>query len=60
MVEREYGQLRVLVANQLPQRAEAVSEIARSLGHEVVALELNVDQIAELTRREHPTDCRCG
>lgn len=54
MAEREYGQLRVLVANQLPRRAEAVSAIARSLGHEVVALELDVDQIAEVTRKEHP------
>ena len=54
MPEREYGQLRVLVANQLPVRAEAVSKIARSLGHEVVALELDVDKIAEVTRREHP------
>jgi response regulator NasT len=54
MAEREYGHLRVLVANQLAARAEAVSEIARSLGHEVVALELDVEQVAELTRREHP------
>ena len=54
MAEREYGQLRVLVANQLPQRAKAVSEIARSLGHEIVALELDVDQIAALTRKERP------
>jgi two-component system, response regulator / RNA-binding antiterminator len=52
--EREYGQLRVLVANQLPERAEAVSQIARSLGHEVVALELDVDRVGEVTRREHP------
>ncbi|HEX4324945.1 MAG TPA: hypothetical protein VHZ77_09985, partial [Gaiellaceae bacterium] len=54
MVDRDYGRLRVLVANQLAQRAETVSEIARSLGHEVVGLELNVDQVAELTRKEHP------
>lgn len=54
MAEREYGHLRVLVANQLPQRATAVSEIARSLGHEIVALELDVDVIAEVTRKEHP------
>jgi response regulator NasT len=52
--EREYGHLRVLVANQLPERAEAVSQIARSLGHEVVALELDVDKVGEITRREHP------
>ena len=54
MSEREYGQLRVLVANQLPERAEAVSQIARSLGHEVVALELDVDKVGAVTRREHP------
>jgi two-component system, response regulator / RNA-binding antiterminator len=52
--DRDYGHLRVLVANQLPERAEAVSQIARSLGHEVVALELDVDHVAERTRREHP------
>ena len=54
MREREYGHLRILVANQLTERAEMVSEIARSLGHEVVALELDVDHVAERTRTEHP------
>lgn len=54
MAERDYGHLRVLVANQLAQRAEAISEIARSLGHEVVGLELNVEQVTALTRKEHP------
>ena len=54
MAERDYGHLRVLVANQLAQRAEAISAIARSLGHEVVGLELNVEQVTELTRKEHP------
>jgi AmiR/NasT family two-component response regulator len=52
--ERDYGHLRILVANQLPKRAETISQIARSLGHEVVALELNVEQVAERTRTEHP------
>jgi AmiR/NasT family two-component response regulator len=54
MVDRDYGHLRVLVANQLAERAAALSEIARSLGHEIVALELDVDHVAELTRTEHP------
>jgi AmiR/NasT family two-component response regulator len=54
MPERDYGHLRILVANQLPARAEAVSEIARSLGHVVVALELDVDQVARRTRAEWP------
>jgi AmiR/NasT family two-component response regulator len=54
MSEREYGHLRILVANQLAERAETVSEIARSLGHEIVALELDVDHVAERTRIEHP------
>ena len=54
MAEREYGHLRILVANERAERAERVSDIARSLGHEVVALELNVDQVAERTRTEQP------
>jgi AmiR/NasT family two-component response regulator len=54
VAERDYGRLRILVANQLPERAEAVSEIARSLGHVVVALELDVDQVAQRTRAEWP------
>ena len=54
MAEREYGHLRVLVANQRAERAEAVSGIVRALGHEVVALELDVDLVAELTRTAHP------
>jgi response regulator NasT len=54
MSEREYGHLRILVANEIAERAEAVSRIARSLGHEVVARELDVDQIAEKTRTERP------
>jgi AmiR/NasT family two-component response regulator len=54
MSERDYGHLRVLVANQLAERATLVSQIARSLGHEVVALELDVEHVAERTRTEHP------
>jgi AmiR/NasT family two-component response regulator len=54
MPEREYGQLRILVGNERAERAETVSEIARSLGHEVVALELDVDRVAERTRTEDP------
>ena len=54
LAERDYGRLRVLVANQRAERARAVAEIARSLGHEVVGEELNVEQVAELTRKEHP------
>ena len=54
MPEREYGHLRILVANQLAERAETVSKIAGSLGHEVVALELDVNHVAERTRIEGP------
>ena len=54
MAERDYGHLRVLVANQRTERAKAVSDIARSLGHQVVGQELDVDHVAELTRKEHP------
>jgi AmiR/NasT family two-component response regulator len=60
LAERDYGHLRILVANQRAERAEAVSEIARSLGHEVVGQELNVEHVAELTRTEHPDVARVG
>jgi response regulator NasT len=54
MAQREYGHLRILVANEHARRAETVSQIARSLGHEVLQTQLDVDKVAEQTRIEHP------
>jgi hypothetical protein len=46
--------LRVLVANQRPQRLDYVTTIVASLGHEVIARSIEVEDVAELTARERP------
>ena len=49
-----YDHLRVLVANQLPQRLDHVTVIVASLGHEVIARSIEVDDVATITARERP------
>jgi AmiR/NasT family two-component response regulator len=46
--------LRVLVANQRPQRLDDVTAIVASLGHEVIARSIDVEDVASLTARERP------
>lgn len=46
--------LRVLIANEVPERLEMVSAIVASLGHDVIAREINVNDVGELTRAERP------
>ena len=46
--------LRVLVANQRPERLDNVTVIVASLGHEVIARSIDVADVAELTTRERP------
>jgi len=46
--------LRVLVANQRPDRLDYVTAIVASLGHEVIARSIEVEDVAELTARERP------
>ena len=46
--------LRVLIANQRPKRLDHVTTLVASLGHEVIARSIQVDDVAELTAREHP------
>ena len=50
----EHEHLRVLVANQRPQRLDHVTAVVASLGHEVIARSIDVDDVAELTARERP------
>lgn len=50
----EFHQLRILVANESPERLQAIFTVARELGHHVVASVLATDQVAEATAREHP------
>ena len=46
--------LRVLVANQRPERLDNVTVIVASLGHEVIARSIDVADVAALTTRERP------
>lgn len=46
--------LRVLIANERPERLAVITEILTKLGHVVVAAGVEVTEIGETTRREHP------
>src|SRR5436305_14908386 len=46
--------LRVLIANQRPQRLDHVTTVVASLGHEVIARSIEVEDVAGLTARERP------
>ncbi len=46
--------LRILVANESPERLERIAAIVQELEHEVIAREFDVAQVGELTRREQP------
>lgn len=50
----ELQHLRVLIANQRPERLQLVTNLVQKLGHEVVARELEVEEVGEVTRRERP------
>jgi AmiR/NasT family two-component response regulator len=46
--------LRVLIANQRPERLDRVTTIVVSLGHEVIARSIEVEDVAAMTARERP------
>ena len=46
--------LRVLIANERPERLAVITEILTTLGHVVVAAGVDARGIGEATRREHP------
>jgi response regulator NasT len=46
--------LRVLIANQRPDRLELLSQVVHGLGHELVAREIRVEEVAGVTARERP------
>ena len=50
----EHQHLRVLIANQRSDRLDYVTSVVVSLGHEVVARSIEVDEVAAVTRREQP------
>ena len=47
-------QLRVLIANQRADRLELLARVVTGLGHEVIAREIHVSEVAALTARERP------
>ena len=46
--------LRVLIANELAERLDRIAIVVESLGHTVIARELNVDEVANATHVERP------
>jgi len=46
--------LRVLIANQRSDRLELLAQVVTGLGHEVIAREIHVSDVAALTARERP------
>jgi AmiR/NasT family two-component response regulator len=54
MDEDEPHHLRVLIANERAERLERVAGVVVSLGHTVIARELDVDEVGQVTRQERP------
>jgi AmiR/NasT family two-component response regulator len=50
----ETDHLRVLIANERKDRLALVAPIVASLGHEVIAREIEVDDVGPVTARERP------
>ncbi len=46
--------LRILIANERADRLARIADIVTGLGHEVIARELEVADVAAATEREHP------
>jgi len=46
--------LRVLIANERRDRLDLLAEVVAGLGHEVIAREVDVREVAAVTAREHP------
>ena len=54
MLEDGTRQLRVLIANERRDRLELLADVVRGLGHEVIAREIEVKEVAAVTAREQP------
>jgi AmiR/NasT family two-component response regulator len=50
----ETTQLRVLIANERRDRLELLAQVVGGLGHEVVAVEIDVETVGAATTHEHP------
>jgi AmiR/NasT family two-component response regulator len=54
MSERETEHLRVLIANERADRLALVAPIVAALGHEVIAREIEAEDVGAVTARERP------
>jgi AmiR/NasT family two-component response regulator len=54
MSYRDTDHLRVLIANERKDRLARVAPVVAALGHEVIAREIEVDDVGEVTARERP------
>ena len=54
MSHRETEHLRVLIANERKDRLALVAPIVAELGHEVIAREIEVEDVGAVTARERP------
>jgi AmiR/NasT family two-component response regulator len=54
MTYRETEHLRVLIANERKDRLALVAPIVAALGHEVIAREIEVEDVGPVTARERP------
>src|SRR5437764_1997749 len=54
MSQRETEHLRVLIANERKDRLALVAPIVVALGHEVIAREIEVEDVGKVTARERP------
>lgn len=46
--------MRILIANERRDRLELLAQVVIGLGHEVIAREIDVREVAAVTAREHP------
>ena len=54
MEENGVEHLRVMIANERRDRLELLAQVVTGLGHEVIAREIDVTEVASVTAREHP------
>jgi len=54
MTDLETAHLRVLIANERKDRLALVAPIVAELGHEVIAREIDVEDVGRVTARERP------
>ena len=52
--QQEGQHLRILIANERAERLEIVARVVVGMGHTVIARELDIDEVGQVTREERP------